>query len=142
MRVQLLRALATGEQTQTALAVEYGVAQPSISLFATRHADEINAIRVKLEDEWAGLWVAQKRARLAVYQENIERIHAALDKFWESYNGTPTSDTLEDDGKLTTVQAKLLRQVAEEVGDLRTDVNLSGKLLHHIVEGVNVDDLS
>jgi hypothetical protein len=141
VRLPLMRALAAGEKTQTALAAEYGATQPSVSDFARRHADEITALREKLDDEWAGLWVATKRNRLAVYQESIERISGALEKFWESYEGEPTESTLTEDGKLTTVQAKLLRQVAEEVGDLRQDVNVTGQMLHHVIEGVDLGDL-
>lgn len=120
-----MRELAAGEKTQTELAREYGCTQAAVSTFASRHEEEIDALRDKLDDEWAGLWVANKRDRLAVYQSDIE----LLDELGLS------------DEKMAALKAKLLRQVAEEVGDLRADVNVTGRILHHVLEGVNLSDL-
>lgn len=120
-----MRELAAGEKTQTQLAKEYGCTPGAVSIFASRHEEEIQALRDKLDDEWAGLWVASKRDRLAVYQNDIEM----LDELGMT------------DERMAALKAKLLRQVAEEVGDLRADVNVTGRVLHHILEGVNLNDL-
>lgn len=124
-RIPLLRELAAGEKTQTQLAAEYGCQQSAVSTFASRHAEEITALRDKLDSEWAGLWVAQKAARLAVYQNDIEQM----------------DEVGVTDEKLAALKAKLLRQVAEEVGDLRADLNVTGRVLHHVIEGVTLSDL-
>jgi hypothetical protein len=61
---RLIVELARGEKTQTKLAAENGVSQSSISEFSSRHTDEIAEAREHLEDEFNGVWIAQKLNRL------------------------------------------------------------------------------
>lgn len=125
VRYELMRALATGQKTQRELAALHGVTQSAVSLFATRHKDRIEAIRGKLDDEFAHLWIAGKRARIGVYQGEAERLldllEAENDKGAEADRKTITALTRE----LRATQ----RNVAEELGDLKTTVAFDSSVL-------------
>jgi predicted transcriptional regulator len=123
---RLILELAQQEKTQVQLAREYGVTQGSVSEFATRHADEITHQRSKIEDEWIGLWIADKRNRVAEAQADVDAINAAL-------QGLP-------DDKLLRTKLAIMRQVAEELGQLRDIVEVGGKLTY-IVQGVAPETL-
>lgn len=69
---RLIIELARGEKTQTKLAAENGVSQSSISEFSSRHTDEIAEAREHLEDEFNGIWIAQKLNRLIEQQSLYE----------------------------------------------------------------------
>lgn len=68
-RHRLITELAKGEKTQRVLASENGVSQSSVSEFAARHADEIEERRAHLNEEFDGLWIAQKLSRLVEMEE-------------------------------------------------------------------------
>jgi hypothetical protein len=117
-KTRLIRDLATGEKTQVQLAAEYGVVQSSISEFADRHRDEITGLRARVEDEWAALWAADKFNRVAEIQSDIEDIGRS------------------DDEKLLRVKHAALRQIAEELGQLKTQVEVGGKVTY-VIEGID-----
>src|ERR1044072_4138791 len=71
-KVFLLRELAVGAVSKTKLAERLGVTVMAVSIFEKNHAEEITAIREDLENEWAGLWIATKRDRLAELQQMYE----------------------------------------------------------------------
>lgn len=71
-RIFLLRDLALGAESQKDLAFKYGVTPMAISAFAAAHGEEITDIRGDLESEWAGIWVADRKLRLAEIQQLIE----------------------------------------------------------------------
>lgn len=124
---QLVHDLAAMDQTQVQLAQKYGVGQPAISQFAARHADEITARKERIDDEFFGLWVASKRHRVAEYQADVEAINEALDD--------------EADEKLLRAKLAIMRQVAEELGQLKTQVEVGGKLTYE-VKGVDLSRLT
>jgi hypothetical protein len=113
-RTALIRDLAAGEATQVELAVKYGVTQPSVSAFRDRHEREIDAVRTQLDDKWAALWAADKFNRVAELQSDIETI------------------TGEDDEKLLRVKHAALRQIAEELGQLKQVVEVGGSVTYTI----------
>lgn len=121
--VELQRALAVGEVKRTDLARLYGVNPSTITRFAERHAGRIDEIRQHLDDEFAGLWIADQKARLAAYQAEYEAIADNPHHEW--------------------VKARLtaLKSVAEETGQLpgRTQINVMPVV--HVVEGVVLEDL-
>lgn len=138
--------LATGRKTQTQIAGEYGVTQPSVSTFNSRHADEIQAIRDNALDEMTGIAIARKAARLEAYEEILR---AAL---------VPTPETAGKDGDYVRdpetgqpimkidagVAAKILRNVAEELGHLPSRVVITGGLevrTNYTLNGVNPENL-
>jgi predicted transcriptional regulator len=121
-RAALIRDLATGEKTQVQLGQEYGVTQGAVSQFADRHRDEITAVRTSIDDEWAALWVAQKFNRIAEMQSDIEAIEGTADE------------------KLLRVKHAALRQIAEELGQLKTHVEVGGKVTY-VIEGIDPEVL-
>lgn len=125
-RSALIVELAKAEKTQVQLAQEFGVVQSAVSMFADRHREEIAAHRANIENELYGLWIADKRNRVAEYQSDVEAINDALEN--------------ETDEKLLRAKLAVMRQVAEELGQLKTQVDLAGKLTY-VIEGVNMDAL-
>ncbi len=122
---RLLRDFALGEKTGRELALQYGVSQTSMSAFKKRHALEIEEVRNNLADEYAGVWVAQKLARIQEYQVAAEKMAAS-----------PTARSQE-------VLVSILKAVAEELGQLpaRTQVNISNEQVTYEIVGVSVDDI-
>lgn len=124
---KLIHELARMEKNQIQLAAEYGVVQSSISEFSTRHRPEIDAVKQDIENEFAGLWIVEKVNRLAEAQADVEAISEAL--------GSTT------DEKLLRVKLAIMRQVAEEMGQLKTNVEVGGKV-SYVIEGIDLSRLT
>lgn len=107
-RHALMRLLAEGKMTQAQMAVRMGVSESAVTLFKQRHADAIAAIAADVENEFAGIAIAQKSNRLAVYEEELAKAQRA--------------------GGDKHIVARLLRQIAEEMGHLPSRVQLSGQV--------------
>lgn len=119
----LMKELALGEQTQTKLAEKYGVSGASITAFKHRHAEAIADIIANADAEFSGILLAQKSNRLAMYQRMIEAAEDAND-----HKGA----------------ARMLRQMAEELGHLPTRLQVSGQLdtqTKYEVVGVDLEQL-
>ncbi len=139
IRLALMRELAAGEHPQTELARRHGVTSQAVSEFAARHAERIADIVGKLDDQFAGLWAADKAARVATYQGQIEQIADLLD----DAAGAGTDDgeratsllralaeSNTSTSELMRTQGAALRAIAEELGQLpaRMQVQHSGSL--------------
>ena len=147
--------LARGNKTQSQLAGEYGVHQTSISDFKLRHADEIQAIIDNGLDEMTGIALAKKEARLATYQELIERLMPGTPKV-AGKDGRPVQEEYVDEEtgetKWRTVYEidagqinKALRSMAEELGQLPARVVITGDLevkTNYQINGVEPGDLT
>ncbi len=122
---RLIRDLALAERSQRELAEQYGVSQNAISQFKKRFALEVEEVRDNLADEYAGVWVADKLARIQEYQEAAEKMAAGK---------TPRS---------TEVLVTILKAVAEELGDLpaRTQTNVSIQQTSYEIVGINPEDI-
>lgn len=122
---RLIRDFALGEKTGKELAEQYGVSQTSISAFKRRHALEIEEVRNNLADEYAGVWVAQKLARIQEYQVAAEKMA----------NGTSPRNQ--------EVLVSILKAVAEELGQLpaRQQINISNEQVTYEIVGVSPDDI-
>lgn len=123
VRRALCRDLALSNVTQSDLAEKYGVTGGAITQFKQRNAQEIEAIRADSADEYAGLLLAQKQARIATYSEMIEDAHARGD---------------------AKTAGRLLRQIAEELGALPQRVAISGQLdtqSRYVIDGVDMEAL-
>ena len=124
VRARLIRELATGEHTQVELARRHGVDQSAISRFASRHAERIADVAGKLDDEFAGLWIAGKAARIAEYQQQVDDIADLMDDPERAARAGVQAAEM-----FRTAQAAL-RAVSEELGQLpaRVQVQHSGSL--------------
>ena len=122
---RLIRDLAVAERSQTELAEAYGVSKNSITNFKRRHYMEIEEVKNNLADEYASLWVADKRKRIAEYQEAVEKMATGK---------TPRN---------MEVLNNLLKSVAEEMGQLpaRTQVNVSTETTVYEIVGVDPEDI-
>lgn len=130
----IIRDLAEGK-SQSSIARMYGVSQALISKFNTEHADEIGEVRGKLEDAYEGLWIADKKRRVAEYQAVAEEMRDL-----ESESVAM--------GKVTVVEARraqmaALRSVADELGAIPQRVQVEGGTnpVRHILEGVDPEAL-
>jgi hypothetical protein len=144
-RRQLQVALANGGKSQTALAEEYGVSQSAISQFQTRHAQVIAEIRADVNNEFAGLAFAQKANRIAALIDLYEKSMESTPKI--TNKGTlaigPDGQVIEEiDGRLA---AQTIKQIAEELGQLPTRLNVSGEIgikTNYSIDGVDPSNLS
>lgn len=139
--------LARGDRTQSSLAGEYGVVQQSISAFADRHSDEIQAIIDNGLNEMTGIALAKKEARLATYQELIERLSPGTPKVaGKDGRQVRDPDTGEPIYEIDAGQInKALRQMAEELGQLPARVVITGDLevkTNYQINGVEPSDLT
>lgn len=121
-RRQLCRELAEGEIKRADLARKYGLGRSAITEFAKRHAREIDDIRAQLDDEFAGLWIAQKAARIAAYQSDLEQ--SAEGEYAGHYEQIRT-------------RTQILRAVAEELGQLPPRATVAVVPVVHVLEGVD-----
>lgn len=125
----LLRELAEGEKPQSQLAREYGVTQGRISQIKKKHILAIEQIQDDLENEFAGMWIAQKQSRLAEMQSDIEDINDNPERY--------------DTPEFRRLKLALLKQAAEELGQIPSKVQAAeiGKILRIAIEGIDLDDL-
>lgn len=132
-KLALIQELALGESSQRQLAEEFGVSQQSICEFAQRFKGEIEARRADQNNKLAGLWIADKANRIAEYEAQVELINQKL---------------ISDKGEYQKVSPEwvkamqaALKSVAEELGDLTKNVNMSGQVKYEIA-GVDPEELS
>lgn len=147
-RLQVMRELAVGELSQSAMGEKYGVTQQAISEFGKRYETEIAEIKADLANEFAGILIAQKAARLAAYEELAA---IALTRTPKVGNNGKVVQRVNEDGEIETLYevdgrlaAQVLKQAAEEMGQLPTRLQIQGDMqttTTYRVEGVNPDDL-
>lgn len=125
VRHRLIRHLAEQRFTQVELAEQYGVEPHAISMFKSRHGTRIDEVRADLESQFAGLWIADKGARLAEYQEDVDDI------------GSSTNH------ELLKVKHNALRSAAEELGQLpsRFNMQVNTAPVTYKIEGVDLEQL-
>jgi P27 family predicted phage terminase small subunit len=126
-RRTLCRELAAGDLTRTQLARKYGLNRSNITRFAQRHAREIDDIKAQLDNQYAGLWIADKANRIAAYQADLELSEADAE-YGAHYEHIRT-------------RKDILRAVAEELGQLPPRTTVVVTPVVHVLEGVNVDEL-
>lgn len=133
-RLQLIRQIALGNKSLAQLCHEYDVGNGTVEAFAKRHAAEIQAVVDESAAEFTALWIAEKRNRLAEYQQDIEDINESL-----------LSDDVKQSEKtqLFRVKHAALRQVAEELGHLpgRVQIRFEGPRVTYQIVGVDMDKL-
>lgn len=145
VRRAIMVQLATGNKTQAAIAREYGCAESSLTEFKQRHADEIEAIRENAMDEFTGIAIAQKAARLEAYEDILKKCMTPTPKMaGKEYVHDPSKGNelvYEIDANAAV---KVLRQVAEELGHLPSRIVLAGGLevkTNYTLNGVDPENL-
>lgn len=132
VRYKLIHELARGEKTLTKLAEEYGVVHSAIIQFRDRHQTRVNEVKADIENEFAGLWIAEKRARIAEYQADVELIN-------DSGAGQNTKMA---DADMLRVKAAIMRAVADELGHIPSKVNINvSQKVTYVIEGVDPETL-
>lgn len=121
-RRALCRELAAGEVKRAVLARKYGISGAYVTKFAKQHAAEIDAIKVNLDNEYAGLWIAQKAERIAAYQADLE---ASEDGDYGSHF------------EQIRTRTQILKSVAEELGQLPPRTTVTVMPVVHVLEGVD-----
>lgn len=147
-RVRLLHDLAHGDLSGRALAEKYACSEQAISAFKGREAETIAAMRADAEDELAGILIAQKAARLRVYEEMLGDALTPVPKI--SVKGDTVTVYDPETGEASMVMEKdlgnargILKQVAEEMGHLPTRVQMSGEVAvtTYRIEGVDPESM-
>ena len=146
-----IKMLAAGA-TQQEVADHFEIGQPAVSDFAARHRHEIAAARAAPDDELSGLWIANRADRIGEYQqqyamvtEQAHRVARAAEALSEIGGGEDAGVVLdsEDLVRLIAQQQKLLRGVAEELGQMpaRAHLTFDAPVLRVHIEGVDMDDV-
>jgi hypothetical protein len=150
VRRQVVRDLALSGLSQNELAEKYGVSQPAISQFKARNAEEIAAVAAKADDEFAGILIAQKANRLAVYNELVGKALEPTPKVTPAGKLITVIDPETNEPKIVMevdvrAAATVLKQAAEEMGQLPTRLQVSGEMATtttYRIQNVSNDDLT
>lgn len=120
-KLRLKHLIAAGEHSIKELAEMFESAEGTINQFKHRYRDDIRRMQENLADEFAGLWIADKRNRIQVYEDQVERFQTS------------------DDPKLVARTQTALRSVAEELGALpqRVQVQQEKQTVHVVLEGTD-----
>lgn len=138
VRLAVIRLLAEGVMNQTQIAARYDVSQQAVSFFSKKYFQRIEEVRDKLDDDFAGIWIAQKAARLEVYQQNVEDLQSIIDAMEKE-----PAIVKAQIATLFRAQQAAVRSVAEELGDLptRSQVQIQSEPVTYRIEGVDLDDV-
>lgn len=71
VKVKLIRQLALGELSQAELARRHDVTPAAMTRFVQRHAERIAEVASKIDDQFAGIELADKVARVAVLNQQV-----------------------------------------------------------------------
>ena len=108
---RVIRDLALTAMTQQELADKYGVTRAAISAFKMRNAEEIAAVAADADNEYAGIWIADKANRLTAYGEIYEAMQA-LKSVAEEMGQLPTR--LQVSGEMATTTTYRIENVNPE----------------------------
>jgi hypothetical protein len=122
---EVCRELAAGDVSQAAIARKWGIARQTLNDFAHRHAERIADIRAHLDDDYAGLWIANKEARIAAYMDEFERLEHGRNSEHHEWS---------------KARQAALRAVADELGAIpnRSSVQVTGIVTHRLI-GVDIE---
>lgn len=139
VRLALIRALATGEHTHGELAKQHGVTRQAVTEFVKRHAARIDQVRAKLDDEFAGRWIADKNVRLAHLEDQILRVLDLIESPEKALSANVGVAEVE------RVIQTALRNAAEELGQLpsrQTIQHEGGVSVRYELVGIDPEDLT
>ena len=126
LKLYIIRELAIGTPN-TEIAPMFDVSPQAIWAFKKRYANEIEAQSRDLTDEFAAMWIADKRNRIMAYEGEYERL-----------NDAPNADH----HLWSIARQAALKNVAEELGQLpNRNGNVQVNVVQHIVEGIDLENL-
>ena len=125
VRYKLIRQLAEGLKSNIQLAEEHGCTATAISQFKGRHLTDIEEQARDFENEFAALWIANKAARLALLQDDIEQ----------------TAESYEPD--MLKIRHAALHQAAKELGQVPSaaGVQVQTQTATFKINGVDLEQL-
>jgi hypothetical protein len=134
----VIRDLADGQSLRV-LERKYGIAHTTIVAFKQKHADEIAELQEAVADEMHGLWIADKRHRVAEYQQMYDDLEATVNTLL--MHGTTLGP---QDMAILKEKRSALRNVAEELGQLpnRNQVSVGGASVVFNYPGIDPSDLT
>lgn len=109
--------------SRSKLAAKYGVERQYITDFARRNKARIEEIYNNLDNELAGQWIAEKRNRIEAYKADYEAIQGNTHHEW------------------VKARTAILRNVAEELGQLPPRQQAVVIPVEHVIVGVDLDQL-
>jgi hypothetical protein len=122
----LQRALATNDEKRAALARRFGVSASYVTQFAKRYAFEIDQIKAALDNEFAGMWIAEKENRILAYQQDY---------------AMALNNDKRDHHEWIKTRTAILHTVAEELGQLPARSSITVVPVVHVIEGINTEAL-
>lgn len=149
----LILQLAKGDLSVYELGRVMNCRRQNVERFAERHRTEIEEAVRRLEDEFVGLWVADKANRLAEYQQDIEDANEIISGEMGDA-GQPVEPDPLDPGDIdgedpapssapvwVGIKQRALRAVAEELGQIpnRVRMDVGGQIATYRIEGVDLD---
>lgn len=146
-RRQLVHELARKEVPRSKLAEKYRVYPSAITQFADRHAEEIREVERDIENEFAGLWIADKRNRLAELMTDVEQLNEVMADTLDPGPDEKPETTIARFANLTKmmkVKQSALRAAADELGAIpqRVDVSVdSRQTIRYEIAGVDMEAL-
>lgn len=105
---------------------QYGVSRQYIGQLNQDRAAEVDAIRRDLDDEFAGLWIASKAARLAALAEEYQRA---------------SNSSKAGHFEWIRTRMQILHATAEELGQLPPRMTTVVVPVAHVIEGVDTEAL-
>jgi hypothetical protein len=122
-RLKLLQDLAAGELSYAELAAKYGKTEQTIMDFGSSHEYEIAELFDSIPSECEGLWLTEKRSRMAEYQQKYEDLESLMEKFQAEFDADIKP---QEEGRvivehyliLAREQLKILARTADELGQV------------------------
>lgn len=125
-QLEVIRHLAAEDVSRAELARQMGITRGGMTLFAQRHQAQIDQMKAQLEDEFAGMWIASQRNRLAAYQADYE---------------LASEDERASHHEWLKARVQILHAVAEETGQLPQKGGVIVVPVQHVLVGVQLEDL-
>lgn len=119
VRRMLLLDCAEGRLSNSELAEKYNKAYGTIAGFKNRNKEEIEKFKAETPTE-VKLWITERDNRLRVYQDRVEHALELLEE--------------EDNPKYERIVQTGLRSVAEELGALKSNLELNQVVVKYSVE--------
>jgi transposase len=126
-RLRMITDLAHGKLLKREIAEKYGISETAVYKFQAAHRDAIEAQKEDLENEFAALWVADKKNRVAEYQADVELINERLES------------GVDQEQVYLKVKHSALRGVAEELGHLNPKDGTQAAKVEVTIRGVDGD---